>query len=39
VKERRELDVAEAEELRQLMDQTWARLPADYQWLKNWEYV
>jgi len=39
VKERRELDVAESEELRQLMDQTWARLPADYQWLKNWEYV
>jgi len=39
VKERRELDVAEAEELRQLMDRAWARLPADYQWLKNWEYV
>jgi len=39
VKERRELDVAEAEELRQLMDQTWARLPANYRWLKNWEYV
>jgi aryl-alcohol dehydrogenase-like predicted oxidoreductase len=39
VKERRELDVAEAEELRQLMDRTWARLPANYRWLKNWEYV
>jgi aryl-alcohol dehydrogenase-like predicted oxidoreductase len=39
VKERRELDVAEAGELRQLMDQTWARLPANYQWLKSWEYV
>ncbi len=39
VKERRELDVAEAEELKRLMDQTWAKLPANYQWLKNWEYV
>jgi len=39
VKERRELDVAEAEELKRLMDQTWANLPANYQWLKNWEYV
>jgi aryl-alcohol dehydrogenase-like predicted oxidoreductase len=39
VKERRELDVAEAEKLRQLMDRTWARLPANYRWLKNWEYV
>jgi len=39
VKERRELDAAEAKELRQLMDQTWANLPPDYQWLKNWEYV
>jgi len=39
VKERRELDVAEAEELEQLMDQTWAKLPPNYQWLKNWEYV
>jgi aryl-alcohol dehydrogenase-like predicted oxidoreductase len=39
VKERRELDAAEARELRQLMGQTWANLPANYQWLKNWEYV
>jgi aryl-alcohol dehydrogenase-like predicted oxidoreductase len=39
VKERRELDVAEAEELRQAMDEAWAKLPADYQWLKDWEYV
>jgi len=39
VKERRDLDVAEAEELKRLMDQTWAKLPANYQWLKNWEYV
>ena len=39
VKERRDLDVAEAEELKRLMDQTWAKLPANYQFLKNWEYV
>ena len=39
VKQRRELDVAEAQELRQLMDQTWANLPPNYQWLKSWEYV
>ena len=29
VKERRELDIAEAEELKQLMDQTWARLAGE----------
>jgi aryl-alcohol dehydrogenase-like predicted oxidoreductase len=39
VKERRELDSAEAEELEKAMDQAWAKLPADYQWLKDWEYV
>ena len=39
VKERREFDLAEAEELEKLMDQTLARLPGNYQWLKNWEYV
>jgi aryl-alcohol dehydrogenase-like predicted oxidoreductase len=39
IKERRELDAAEAKELEQAMDQAWAKLPADYQWLKNWEYV
>ncbi|MBN1845579.1 MAG: aldo/keto reductase [Sedimentisphaerales bacterium] len=39
VKERRELDSAEARQLNRLMDRTWARLPANYQWLKNWEYV
>jgi len=39
IKEHRELDVAEAKELKQLMDDTWAKLPANYQWLKNWEYV
>jgi aryl-alcohol dehydrogenase-like predicted oxidoreductase len=39
VAERRKLDVAEARRLEQAMDEAWARLPADYQWLKDWEYV
>jgi len=39
VQERRTLDVAEAEELKEAMDEAWARLPDDYQWLKEWEYV
>jgi len=29
----------EAKELELAMDNAWANLPADYQWLKNWEYV
>ncbi|MBE3097110.1 MAG: aldo/keto reductase [Planctomycetes bacterium] len=39
VKERRELDKAEKAELDKAMDEAWARLPPDYQWLKDWEYV
>jgi aryl-alcohol dehydrogenase-like predicted oxidoreductase len=39
VKEPRELDVAEAEELEKAMDEAWVRLPVNYQWLKDWEYV
>ncbi|HUV65985.1 MAG TPA: aldo/keto reductase [Sedimentisphaerales bacterium] len=39
VKEHRELDVAEAKELETAMDEAWAKLPAHYQWLKDWEYV
>ncbi|MHC4479095.1 MAG: aldo/keto reductase [Planctomycetota bacterium] len=39
VKERRQLDQAEAKELEQAMDRAWANLPGHYQWLKNWEYV
>ncbi|MBN1508004.1 MAG: aldo/keto reductase [Sedimentisphaerales bacterium] len=39
VQEPRELDAVEAMELEQAMDRAWARLPADYQWLKTWEYV
>jgi predicted aldo/keto reductase-like oxidoreductase len=39
VKERRELDAAEAKELEEAMDKAWANLPAHYEWLKDWEYV
>jgi len=33
------LDKEEAKELSEAMDRAWANLGADYQWLKNWEYV
>ncbi len=39
VKERRELDARETAELQNANKQAWAKLPANYQWLKNWEYV
>ncbi|MHC4324097.1 MAG: aldo/keto reductase [Planctomycetota bacterium] len=39
VQEPAELAKEEAEELAIAMDHAWANLPADYQWLKNWEYV
>lgn len=39
VMERRELDVRETAELQNANKQAWAKLPANYQWLKNWEYV
>jgi len=39
IKERRELDVRENAQLETAGRQTWANLPANYQWLKNWEYV
>jgi len=39
VQERRQLDVAEAKKLQAAMDEAWAKLPDDYQWLKDWEYV
>ena len=39
IKERRELDTAEAKELEQAMDEAWAKLPPHRQWLKDWEYV
>ncbi|MBN2270801.1 MAG: aldo/keto reductase [Sedimentisphaerales bacterium] len=33
------LDKEEAKALGEAMDHAWANLGADYQWLKNWEYV
>jgi len=39
VKERRTLDQAEKAALDKAMDEAWAKLPPDYQWLKDWEYV
>ncbi len=39
VKERRKLDTKEQAQLSEAMDHAWATLPANYQWLKNWEYV
>jgi aryl-alcohol dehydrogenase-like predicted oxidoreductase len=39
VTERRQLDLKEAAELEHAGRQTWASLPTNYQWLKNWEYV
>jgi aryl-alcohol dehydrogenase-like predicted oxidoreductase len=34
-----ELDEVEANELSTAMGEAWAKLPDNYQWLKNWEYV
>ncbi|MCY2994856.1 MAG: aldo/keto reductase [Planctomycetota bacterium] len=39
IKERRELDAAERAELERIGSEMWAKLPAHYQWLKDWEYV
>ena len=39
VMEPEELAQEEARELELAMDDAWERLPAGYQWLKNWEYV
>ena len=39
IRERRELDGSEQAELSRRCRQMWARLPEDYQWLKEWEYV
>jgi len=39
VQERRELDKTEKAQLDKAMNEAWAKLPADYQWLKDWEYV
>jgi aryl-alcohol dehydrogenase-like predicted oxidoreductase len=39
VMERRQLDLTEKAELEKANKETWAKLPTNYQWLKNWEYV
>ena len=39
VKERRQLDVKEKAELDSAAKEAWARLPAHYRWLRNWQYV
>ncbi len=39
VQERRKLDRTEAKQLEAAMDEAWAKLPADYEWLKDWKYV
>ncbi len=39
IKEKRQLDGAERAEIDRIGAEMWARLPADYQWLKEWEYV
>lgn len=39
IRERRELDGEEKAQLKQWGEQMWANLPADYHWLKDWEYV
>jgi aryl-alcohol dehydrogenase-like predicted oxidoreductase len=39
VKERRELDKNEKAELDAAMEVAWAKLPPNYEWLRDWEYV
>jgi predicted aldo/keto reductase-like oxidoreductase len=39
VQEHREFGVEEQAELERMGKEMWARLPPDYQWLKQWEYV
>jgi predicted aldo/keto reductase-like oxidoreductase len=39
VMERRELDLKERAELEGVGKEMWAKLPPNYQWLKDWEYV
>ncbi len=39
VQERRKLDVAETEKLRQISEEMWANLPKSYEWLRDWEWV
>jgi hypothetical protein len=39
VKEKRQLDQMEKAALDQAGKEMWTRLPDDYQWLKEWDYV
>jgi len=39
IQERRELDLKEKAELQRAASEMWARLPTNYQWLKDWQYV
>jgi aryl-alcohol dehydrogenase-like predicted oxidoreductase len=39
VKERRELDEKEKAELDLAVERMWANLPADHQWLRDWEWA
>ncbi len=39
VQERRQLDQQEKAALHKANQETWAKLPEEYQWLKQWEYV
>jgi len=39
VRERRQLDVAEAQRHEELVHAMWQNLPANYQWLRAWEWV
>ncbi len=39
IMERQKLDLKEKAELESASNKMWAKLPANYQWLKNWEYV
>jgi predicted aldo/keto reductase-like oxidoreductase len=39
IRERRQLDHAELHDLHQASKEMWAKLPAHYQWLRNWEYA
>jgi aryl-alcohol dehydrogenase-like predicted oxidoreductase len=39
VMERRQLDMKETAELDNVNREAWSKLPGNYQWLKNWEYV
>jgi len=39
VAERRQLDVKERAEIERYSEHVWANLPANYQWLKDWQYV